>query len=148
MDKKYVSLEEILAKDDAALNEVKQGEFEVEKLGTIPYSALDHKEYKQAKKDCMQMVSAPDKSGAMVPDLDDDKLMIKVIVAAVDKDQRSSFTFANKALLDKLGVATAEAAVGKLVAPGEIYKWAVDIQNLSGFGQKAQADLKEEVKNS
>lgn len=148
MENKYVSLEDILGKDTEALTEVKKGEFDVEKLGTIPYSAIDHKEYKQAKKDCMQMVPNPDKSGSMVPDLDDDKLMLKVIVAAVEKDQRSSFTFANKALLEKLGVQTAEAAVSKLVAPGEIYKWAVDIQNLSGFGQKAQADLKDAVKNS
>lgn len=146
MENRYVSLEDILAKDTEEINAVKQGEFEVEKLGKVAYSAIDHKEYKQGKKDCLSMTA--DKNGVMVPDLDDDRLMLKVIIAAVDKDTRSSFTFANKSLLEKLGVQTAEAAVTKLVAPGEIYKWAIEIQNLSGFGAKAKEQLTEDVKNS
>lgn len=143
---KLISLEDILGKDTQELNQVKEETFEVEKLGTVPYSALDHSEYKVCKKDCMKMV--PNGTGGMVPELDDDKLMVKVIIAAVDKDKRSNFTFANKKLLDKLGVVSADQAVDALVAPGEVFRWAVEIQNLSGFGQKAKQQLSEEVKNS
>lgn len=143
---KFVSLEEILGKDAQELSQIKEGAFDVEKLGAVPYSALDHTEYKACKKDCMKMV--PNGTGGMVPELDDDKLMIKVILAAVNKDARSSFTFMNKKLLDKLGVVSADDAVVALVAPGEVFRWAVDIQNLSGFGQKAKKALTEEVKNS
>jgi len=144
--KKYVTLEDILGKDLAELTALAKGEFATEKLGVIPFTALDHTEYKQAKKDCMKIV--PNGTGGVVPDLDDDKLMLKTIIAAVDKDDRSSFTFANKQLLEKLGVATADAAVAKLLSPGEIFKMAIEIQNISGFGQKAQEELKEAVKNS
>lgn len=143
----YISLEEILGKDTAELTAVKEGEFKVEKLGVVPYSGLDLSEYKRCKKVCMKMVPNPDGSGGMIPDVDDDKLMVMVIIEAVNKDQRSTFTFANKDLLAKLEVVSAEAAVGKLVEPGEVYKWAVDIQNLSGFGKQAKKDLEKAVKN-
>ena len=145
-NKKYISLEDILGKDQAELTALANGEYETDKLGVIPFTALDHAEYKQAKRDCMKMV--PNGTGGMVPDLDDDKLMIKVIIAAVDKDDRSSFTFANKQLIEKLGVVTADAAVAKLLSPGEIFKMAIEIQNISGFGDKAAKETKEAVKNS
>jgi hypothetical protein len=143
---KFVTLEDILGKDQAELTALAQGEYETSKLGTVPFTALSHEEYKQAKKDCMKMV--PNGTGGMVPDLDDDALMIKVIVAAVDKDERSSFTFANKALREKLGVLTADAVAAKLLAPGEIFKMAIEIQNISGFGEKAAKEVKDAVKNS
>ena len=99
----------------------------------------------------MKMV--PNGTGGMVPDLDDDKLMIRIITAAVAKDDRSTFTFASKELIKKLqqkypDVVTADQAVSKLLSPGEIYKLAVEIQNISGFGQKAAEETKEAVKNS
>lgn len=144
----YISLEEILGRDTEELVKVKQGEFTTEKLGVVPYSGMDHAEYKRIKKQCMKMTPNPDGSGGMIPDVDDDKLMVMVIIEGVNKDPRSTFTFANKELLDKLGVVSAEAAVGKLVAPGEVYKWAVEIQNLSGFGKKAKADQENAIKNS
>jgi hypothetical protein len=145
-DKKYISLEEILGKDNEELTAVKQGEFESEKLGLIPFSAVEHSEYKQAKKDCIKQV--PNGTGGMDAELDDDKLMIRLIITAVEKDSRSSFTFADKQLLNKLDVATADAAVAKLLSPGEIYNMAVDIQNLSGFGAKKKKEDSEAVKNS
>lgn len=145
-NKKYISLDEVLGKDNAELEEVKQGEFEAEKLGLIPYSAVDHSDYKQAKKDCITHV--PNGTGGMDTDLDDDKLMVRLIIAAVAKDKRSSFTFANKQLLNKLGVAAADQAVSKLLSPGEIYNLAIDIQNLSGFGERKQKEDAEKVKNS
>lgn len=144
----YVSLEEILGKSTEELTQVKQGTFTTEKLGEVPYSGIDHSEYKRIKKQCMKMVPNPDGSGGMIPDVDDDKLMVMCIIEAVGKDQRSTFTFANKDLLEKLGVVSAEAAVGILVAPGEVYKWAVEIQNISGFGKQAKKDLETAVKNS
>lgn len=143
--KVFITLEDILGKDQAELTALAMGDFETSKLGVIPFMALNHAEYKAAKKDCMQMV--PNGTGGMVPDLDDDKLMIKVIIAAVDKDERSSFTFANKQLIEKLGVVTAEAAVAKLLSPGEIFKMAIEVQNLSGFGEKAVKETKDAVKN-
>lgn len=145
-NKRYITLEEILGKDQGELTALANGEFETGRLGVIPFTALDHTEYKKAKKDCMTMV--PNGTGGMMPDLDDDKLMVKVIIAAVDKDERSSFTFANKALMEKLGVVTADAVVTKLMLPGEIFKMAVEVQNISGFGDKAAKETKEAVKNS
>jgi hypothetical protein len=146
-NKKYsLSLEDVLGKDDKELTALKKDDFETEKLGVVPFTAIEHEEYKQAKKDCMKMV--PDGTGGMQPDLDDDKLMSKIIIAAVGKDDRTNFTFANKELLKKLGVATAEAAVGKLLSPGEIYRLAMKVQNLSGFGQPAKKQAEDEVKNS
>lgn len=143
---KYKSLEDILGVDQAELRAQATGEFETGKLGVLPFTAIDYKEYKTAKNDCMVMIK--DGTGGMVPDLDDDKLMIKVVIAAVDKDPRSNFTFASKALLEKLGVVTAEAAVEAILPPGEIYKMAIEIQNLSGFGASALKETKDTVKNS
>lgn len=148
---KFTTLEDILGKDQAELTALRKGEFETEKLGTLPFTAIDHAEYKQAKKDCMKMV--PDGTGGMVPDIDEDKLMTKVIIAAVNKDDRSNFTFASKELLKKLqekdpSIVTAEAAATALLLPGEIFKMAMAIQNISGFGPKAKKEVEEAVKNS
>lgn len=142
----FITLEDVLAKDSAALAELRKGQIESDRLGTIPVTALEQPEYKQAKRDCIKMV--PNGTGGMVPEIDDDKLMVKVVIAAVDKDQRSNFTFANKALLEKLGVGTAEQAVQKLLYPGEISKAAIVVQELSGFGQKAAKEVTDAVKNS
>ena len=74
--------------------------------------------------------------------------MTKIVILAVDKDQRSNFTFANGALLKKLGVHTAEGALSTLLPPGEIVNFAVAVQNASGFGNKAKKKAKDSVKNS
>jgi hypothetical protein len=143
---KFINLEDILTKEVEVLTALKKNEITAEKLGLIPVTAIDSPEYKQIKKDCMKMV--PNGTGGMYPEVDDDKMMIRVIIAAVDKDERSNFTFANKQLLDKLGVTTADDAVTKLLSPGEIVNAAADIQDLSGFGQKAKKAQEAEVKNS
>lgn len=145
MGNNFTTLDKILSQDTEELTSLKKSEFEAEKLGLIPYTAIDHSEYKKNKKECVKMV--PDGTGGMEPDVDDDKLMVKLIIDAVDKDDRSDFTFANKDLLKKLDLVTAEAAVSKLLQPGEIYEFAVDVQNLSGFGKKAKKEQEEEVKN-
>lgn len=144
--KTFLTLEDILGKDADALKAVPEGEFETEKLGTVPFKALTYAEYKQAKKDCVKYT--PDGNGGIKTDIDDDRLMVKVVLLGVDKDERSNFTFANKALLDKLGVVTAEAAAGVLLSPGEIVNFAVAIQNASGFGKKKQKEDSEAIKNS
>lgn len=142
----YVTLEDILGKDQAELTALKQDDYDTEKLGNLPFTAIDHAEYKVAKKSCMKNV--PDGSGGMTLDLDDDKLMLEIIVAGVGKDTRSNFTFADAGLLKKLGVVTATGAAAKLLSPGEIFNLAVKIQDLSGFGKKAALEVKEAVKNS
>lgn len=144
--KHYLSLEDILGKDTAELTALVEDEFETTKLGPVPFTAIDHDEYKQAKRDCVKIT--PDGNGGVKTDVDDDRLMVKLVILAVDKDKRSSFTFANKALLEKLGVRTAEGAVSKLLPPGEIVNFAVKIQNASGFGKKKQKEDSEAVKNS
>jgi hypothetical protein len=144
--KTFLSLEDILGKDTAELRAVAAGEFETEKLGLIPYSAITYPEYKQAKKDCVKV--EPDGSGGLKTEIDDDRLMIKIVLAGVTKDTRSNFTFANKALLEKLDVATAEAAVGVLLSPGEIVNFAVAVQNISGFGKKKAKEDADAIKNS
>jgi hypothetical protein len=150
--KKYTSLESILGKDTEALTALKRGEFTVEKLGTIPFCEIKQDEYKQIKKDCMKKV-LNEKTHQYEDELDDDKLMTKLVVSAVDKetkqpDKRSDFTFANADLLKKLGVVTADGAVNKLMAIGEIYHAATDIQEVCGFTEKAQEEEAEEIKNS
>lgn len=154
--KKFISLEDVLGKDAAALTAVKQGEYEVEKLGAVPYTAINQAEYKQIKSDCVKMV--PNGTGGMEPEVDDDKMMARVVIRAVDKDTRSNFTFASKALLEKLTeanakegkppVTTADEAISLLLPPGEIIKFAVEVQNASGFGPKAAKATQEAVKNS
>lgn len=144
--KSFLTLEDILGKDAEELRAVAQGEFETEKLGTVPFTALTYAEYKQAKKDCISYTA--DGSGGIKTDIDDDRLMVKVVLTGVDKDERSNFTFANKALLEKLGVVTAEGVIGVLLSPGEIVNFAVAIQNASGFGKKKQKKDSEEIKNS
>jgi len=143
--KTFLTLEDVLGIDNDTLTAIASSEFETEKLGAVPFSALDYNEYKQAKKDCMQ-ISVQD--GVVNTKVDDDKLMVKIILLAVDKDTRSDFTFANKALLEKLGVVTADAVVGVLLSPGEIVNFAVAIQNISGFGDKKAKQDAEAVKNS
>lgn len=143
---KFLSLEEILGMDTADLTAEKQGFFHSEKLGDIPYTAISYDDYKQAKKDCVTY--AQDENGVIQTKVDDDKLMTKIVILAVDKDQRSNFTFANGALLKKLGVHTAEGALSTLLPPGEIVNFAVAVQNASGFGNKAKKKVKDSVKNS
>lgn len=152
MGNNFTTLDKVLAINDSDLAKLKKGEFETEKLGLLPYTAIDHNEYKKAKRECIKMI--PDGTGGMEADIDDDKLMVKLIIEAVDKDDRSDFSFANKQLLAKLNkafpdkdIVTAEQAVAALLSPGEIYNMAIEIQNLSGFGKKAQKKIEEEVKN-
>lgn len=142
----FLSLKDVLGRNKDELTSVKLDSFETEKLGVVPFSSIEFEENKQIKKDCMKMI--PNGTGGMTPDLDDDKMMIRVIVAAVDKDQRSDFTFANKELLAHLGVTTADEAVQKLLSPGEIYRFAMKVQDASGFTDKAKKEQKDAVKNS
>lgn len=144
-EKTFISLEDILDRDLDELKAVANSEFETEKIGSVPYSAITYAEYKQAKKDCVRF--EPDGSGGVKTEIDDDRLMIKIILASVDKDKRSNFTFASKTLLEKLNVSTAEAAVGTLLSPGEIVNFAIAVQNISGFGKKKQKDDSEAIKN-
>lgn len=143
---KFLSLEEILGKDTEELTREAQGQFITSKLGTIPFTAISYDDYKQAKKDCVTYDQ--DDNGVIQTKVDDDKLMTKIVILAVDKDKRSDFTFANGALLKKLGVFTAEMALGKLLSPGEIVNFAVKVQNASGFGTKKKKQVKDSVKNS
>lgn len=150
---KIISLEEVLGMNQEDLTALKKGTFNAEKLGTVAFCEIDANEYKTIKKDCMKMVPDPKGNrGAMTPELDDDKLMLKLVVAAVDKeskqpDARSNFTFANKQLLEKLGVVTADSAAMKLLSIGEIYQAAMEIQEVCGFTDKAAAEEAEEIKN-
>lgn len=149
---KYVSLDDILGKKAEDLTAVKRGEITTEKLGTIPFCELNHVEYKRIKKDCMKQVPDTKSRGAYVSELDDDKLMVQLVIKAVDKesqlpDARSNFTFANKELLAKLGEVTAEGAAEKLLSIGEIYNAAMDIQDLCGFTEKAAQEKADEIKN-
>lgn len=144
--KKFISLEEILGKEEEQLSTLSLGEFETQTLGLVPFTSVDYDEYKVMKKDCTKMV--PNGTGGMQPELDDDKLMLLLVIEAVDKDKRSTFTFRSKELLAKLGVSTAEAAAKKLLKPGEVIHFAVAVQNASGFSKKAQKENSEAVKNS
>lgn len=149
---KYLSMEDILRKDTLELTALNMGEFSTLRLGVIPFTALEHKEYAQAKKDSTTYVQDK-KTHVMRPDLDDDKLMIKVIIAAVDKDKRSTFTFASKDLINKLqeldpNIVKADDAVRALLAPGEIMNFAIAIQEASGFGPGAEEEIAEDIKNS
>jgi hypothetical protein len=150
---KIISLEDILGRNQEELTALKRGTFTAEKLGTVAFCEIDQPEYKTIKKDCMKMVPDPKGGrGAMTPELDDDKLMLKLVVAAVDKeskqpDARSNFTFANKQLLEKLGVVAADQAAAKLLSIGEIYQAAMGIQEVCGFTDKAQEEEAEEIKN-
>ena len=141
----FVSLDAILGRDSTELLALAMDVVETEKLGNIPVTALSNPEYKTIKKDCMSFIKDGNR---MRPDIDDDKLMVEVLIAAVDKDTRSDFTFRNKALLEKLGVTTAAQAVDKLVSPGEIFKGAMTVQDISGFGEKAEKEAKDVIKNS
>lgn len=143
---KFLSLEEILGKDTEELTREAQGHFTASKLGTIPFTAISYDDYKQAKKDCVTYDQ--DDNGVIHTKVDDDKLMTKIVILAVDKDKRSDFTFANGALLKKLGVFTAEMVLGKLLSPGEIVDFAVKVQDASGFGTKKKKQVKDSVKNS
>lgn len=143
---KFLSLEDILGMNTEELTAEKQGHFVTEKLGAIPFTAISYDDYKQAKKDCVTY--SQDDNGVIQTKVDDDKLMTKIVILAVDKDQRSNFTFANGALLHKLGVFTAEMALGKLLSPGEVVNFAVAVQNASGFGAKSKKQVKDSVKNS
>lgn len=145
VENSFVSLDMILGRDHAELVSLAQDVVESAKLGKIPVTALDNEEYKTIKKDCMTFKKVGNR---MQPDLDDDKLMVEVLIAAVDKDKRSDFTFRNKELIAKLGVVTATQAAEALLSPGEIFKGAIVVQDISGFGEKAEAEAKKEIKNS
>jgi hypothetical protein len=148
--KKYVSLEDILSRDAEELAELKTGEFQTEKLGLIPFTALEQSEFKIIKKDARKQVS--DGKGGQTIDVDEDKLAVRSIIAAVDKDKRSSFTFANRELIQKLqqkdsAVTTADDVVSKLLSPGEIYRFANEIEKTSGFSKEAKEETEAAVKN-
>lgn len=143
----FASLEFVLGKESGELVGLAQDVIEVEKLGTLPISAISNPEYKVIKKECMSFKKA-EKGGRMVPELDEDKLMLAIVIEAVHKDERSNFTFRSKELLAKLGVITAEQAAEAMLSPGEIFKAAIKVQDLSGFGDKAEEEAREEIKNS
>lgn len=150
---KIINLEDVLGKEAGQLTKLKRGTFTAEKLGEVAFCEIDAVEYKGIKKDCMKMVPDPKGTrGAMVPELDDDKLMIKLVIAAVDKetkqpDARSNFTFANEKLLTKLEVVAADQAVNKLMAIGEIFKAAMNIQEVCGFTDQAVEEEADAIKN-
>ncbi|TVX92224.1 phage tail assembly chaperone [Paenibacillus agilis] len=143
----FLSLDDILTRDTKDLAKLPQGEFFVTKLqGKVPWTTVDQPEYKAAKKGCFKL--KPTKKGQKPEmDFDDDKLKIRLIIEVVDKDPRSDFTFASKPLLEKLGVTTAEQAVERLVSPGEIHNWAMEIQETAGFSDEAQEEAAEDIKN-
>ncbi|MCM3789422.1 hypothetical protein M3221_13535 [Domibacillus indicus] len=141
----FVSLEDVLGKDPKILTQTKEGVIKAERLGgKIPITSLTPDEHAQIKKDCTYMDKLPNKRYA--PQIDDDKLMIRVIIAAVHKDQRSNFSFKDKSLLKKLGVQTADQAVKELLFPGEITAAAMVVQDISGFDDEAE-DLSKKAKN-
>ncbi|NIK67937.1 hypothetical protein [Paenibacillus sp. BK720] len=143
----FLSLDDILGRDIADLEKLPNGEFNVAKLGgAIPWTAVTQDEYKVAKKGCFNLKQGK-KGQKPEMDFDDDKLKVRLIVEAVHKDTRSDFTFANKQLLEKLGVTTAEQVVNALVSPGEIHNWAVEIQDASGFSDTAQEEAADDIKN-
>ena len=144
-EKAFVTLQLVLGTDKETLTAAKQGIFPCEKLGLVPFTALTDEEFKAARNDCK--VPVPDGTGGMKIEVDDDKFMKRLIVKTVDKDTRSDFTFANKDLLKHLDVVTADQAVGKLLAPGEIVEFAVEIQTAMGFGKKAEQQVEADVKN-
>lgn len=143
----FLNLNDILGRDNEELTKLETGEFFVAKLqGKVPWTAITQPEYKAAKKGCLNIKKA--KRGQQPEmDFDDDKMKVRLIIEAVDKDTRSDFSFANKQLLDKLGVMSAEQALEKLVSPGEIHNWAVEIQDASGFSDNAQEETAEDIKN-
>lgn len=154
--KQFITLEMILSKDAEELSPVSLGEFHIPRLGaTIPFASLTAEEQKQARKDCRSTVR---QGKQLVPQVDDEKMMMKLIVQAVDKDKRSTFSFANKALMEHLTkvneaqglkpVLTAEQAVAAMLKPGEITDFAVAIQDLCGFGPENGEEIAEQVKNS
>lgn len=143
----FLSLDDILSRDKKELDQLPQGEFWVSRLGgKVPWTTVTQPEYKAAKKGCLNI--KPGKRGQKPEmEFDDDKLKVRLIIEAVDKDTRSDFSFANKQLLDKLGVVTAEQAVDTLVNPGEIHNWAVEIQDAAGFSDSAQEEAADDIKN-
>ncbi|MGG3803170.1 phage tail assembly chaperone [Metabacillus fastidiosus] len=144
----FVSLDFALKMSSEALESVVQDTIEARKLGgKLPISSLDNPTYKKVKKDCVKM-EPTGKNGRLQPQIDDDKLMVLVVVEAVDRDTRSDFTFKNPQLLEKLGVVSAAAACEKLLDPGEIMKAAMKVQDISGFTEDAAEERAEEVKNS
>lgn len=144
----FVSLEDVLGKNAEELTAVTLGEIDAKKLGgKLPVASFDNKEFSQIKKDCTTYVKSG-KNGRMLPEIDEDKLMVEVIVAAVHNDTRSDFTFRNPQLLEKLGVISAAEAAGILLSPGEIQRGAMEVQEISGFNTGAEEERAEEVKNS
>jgi len=153
--KGFLSLDVVLGRNTLELAELPTGEFYVSRLGgLVPWTAIDQNEYKNAKKGCLTLKAAG--KGRQDVEFDDDKMKVRLIVAAVDKDKRSDFSFASKQLLDKLTEAsvakggdkinTAEQAVAFLVSPGEIHDWAMDIQDAAGFADKDD-ELADDIKN-
>jgi hypothetical protein len=140
----YVSLDQVLKLGTEELNNVRQGVFSTRKIGLIPYSGINNDEFKSARKDSVKISGKKDNE----IEIDDTKMMISVIISAVDKDKRSDFSFANKELLTKLGVFSAEAAVNILLDPGEVVNMATEIQDISGFSQTAITKVEDDVKNS
>lgn len=144
----YLSLEDVLGKKAEDLTAVSRSEIDAKNLGgRIPVTSFDNETFKQIKKDCTEY-KKEGKNGRMVAVLDEDKLMIEVIVAAVDADDRSDFTFRNAQLLEKLGVITATDAASRLLSPGEIQRGAMEVQDICGFTPAAAEERSKEAKNS
>jgi hypothetical protein len=142
---KVITLEEILARGTEELTQLEEGEFFAKKLGTVLFTSVTQDELRKCKARSKSKVE--NGTGGFDFEVDDDKLRVNLVIDAVDKDTRSNFTFASKALLEKLGVTTAAQAVNALMRPGEIFDAAVKIQEASGFGDKAEEETREAVKN-
>lgn len=141
----FISLEDVLGKGDSELFALNQGVITASKLGKLPVTQLSNAEYKQIKKDHTSF----EKLGKrMIPKVNEDKMYVDCIIAAVDKDDRSNFTFKKKDVLERLGVISAAQAVEALLLPGEIVNAAITIQEISGFTDDAEEEMRQDVKNS
>lgn len=144
--KVFVTLDMVLDRGVEALTVVQQDEYKTARLGLVALSGLDIEEHKECKKDSTRMVNHP--QIGLYPEIDEDRMLLLSIMKSIEKDPRSNFTFANKALQEKLGVKTAEAAARKLLLPGEIIHMVKVVQRLSGFAGATQAEKEDAVKNS
>lgn len=154
MPKPYATLNDILGLDTDVLTTLETSEFTSKKLGVIPYTEVEPGEYAGMKKKAYKTkVSGSGRKNQNVEmDFDDELLKVMLIIEAVEKDKRSDFTFASKALIEKLSkkddnVVTAVDVVRKLLSIGEINDWAIDIQDISGITEQAKEEQVEAIKN-
>lgn len=134
----------LLGTSKDCLSNEQRGTYEVKRLSAklgVPFvlqlRSIDPERYSDIQKSCVAF-----KGDGITPEIQMHKLKMLTLVEGVTNEE-----FTNRDFLKKNGWATPKDALGYMLNAGEIDAVSGEISKLSGFDNKAEKKIVEEVKN-